>query len=177
YLATILFSIINAYVIYSSKNDILHTIILTIFASAAGSVLSFTLSPISVWVISIAVSIYDIYAVFRGPIKKIIIEYGEIKKNEKRSSKGVIDTLRGAVIPFRGISLGMGDAIFYSMICSTSLIYPYVSFARALVVAISITIGNYITLRMLEKKDLLPAMPIPTLMAIMSYLLSILLKI
>lgn len=98
-------------------------------------------------------AIYDIYAVYRGPVGKI--------------AQSGLDQLRGLSFSFQDVQMGLGDLTFYSML--TCLVLentgPTIESALAYCAAstIGVLIGVRLVLKMLEKKGMFPGLPLPVL--------------
>jgi len=141
---------------------------LLLYGTATGALFTFLMPAWSVIAVTLATSLFDIYSVFKGPLSKIIPSE---RGNFKEASEKLPDELKVATVPFRGIHLGMGDVIFYSMASSLSLVNPTISFLRWCLVSMGLFLGVYITLKLLEKRPVLPALPIPAMLSILTYLI------
>lgn len=90
-------------------------------------------------------AVYDIVAVYKGPVGKI-------------ASSG-LDELKGLSYSFKDIQMGLGDLVFYSMLCAVMLLnYGWVSYFASLA---GILGGSFFTLLVLERKGIFPGLPIP----------------
>jgi len=107
---------------------------------------------LSVIVILIFLSIYDIIAVYRGPVGKI--------------AENGLDQLSGLSYSFKEIQMGLGDLVFYSVL--TGAIYFQFAYSILPVVAsiAGIMIGSVITFYMLEKRGLFPGLPFPIILGL-----------
>lgn len=90
-------------------------------------------------------AVYDVFAVYRGPVGKI--------------AKGGIEKLPGLSFSFKDIEMGLGDLTFYSMLAGHMFIY-YNWLASAAAI-IGILTGCFLTFRLLEKKGIFPGLPLP----------------
>ena len=64
-------------------------------------------------------AVYDVIAVYKGPVGKI--------------AESGLDQLKGLSYAFKDIQMGLGDLVFYSMLCAVMLInYGWVSYAGSL---------------------------------------------
>jgi presenilin-like A22 family membrane protease len=116
---------------------------------AFGALFSFLLSPApySTVAILIFLAIYDIFAVYRGPVGKI--------------AQNGIDQLSGLSYSFKDIQMGLGDLFFYTVLMGLMYFnYPN-SLLPTIMSIIGICIGSIITLYMLEKKGIFPGLPFP----------------
>ncbi|MCL2691704.1 MAG: hypothetical protein FWE56_05580 [Candidatus Bathyarchaeota archaeon] len=116
---------------------------------AYGAVFSYLLSPIpySTIAILIALAIYDIFAVYRGPVGKI--------------AQSGIDKLNGLSYSFKDIQMGLGDLFFYTVLmCFMYFNYPS-SLLPTIMAIIGICIGTTITFYLLDKKGIFPGLPFP----------------
>ncbi|MCL2134942.1 MAG: presenilin [Candidatus Bathyarchaeota archaeon] len=112
-----------------------------------GALFSFIFPLYSAIVILIAITIYDIFAVYRGPVGKI--------------AKSGIEQLNGLSYSFKDIQMGLGDLFFYSML-SCLMYFNYTnSFIPTIMSTIGICIGSIITFAILEKKEIFPGLPFP----------------
>ena len=150
-----------------------------IFGIAIGTFFGLILPLWSIIVLCIAISVYDLYAVFYGPLKSLIdLEKKLLKSEGKPQGKTSAYLLKGMTIPVFGFRIGMGDIIFYSMIISGAYVYPSISLVRCFLSSIGIIIGSYITLKLLVKRrKAMPALPIPSLLAIAILLIALILGI
>ena len=96
-------------------------------------------------------AVYDIIAVYRGPVGKIA-QYG-------------LDQLQGLSYSFKDVQMGLGDLVFYSMLSGTML-FNFNSLFPCLVSIVGILAGSFITLVLLEKKGIFPGLPFPILLGI-----------
>jgi presenilin-like A22 family membrane protease len=108
---------------------------------------------LSVVVILVFLSIYDIIAVYRGPVGKIAENNG-------------LDQLNGLSFSFKDIQMGLGDLVFYSVL--TGAIYFQFSYSVLPVLAsiVGIMIGSVITFYMLEKRGIFPGLPFPIILGL-----------
>lgn len=146
YFLTFLLLIIIIKMLYSKK-DLVRLLAAISIGSGAGSALGFFIPYWTSILILIFVSIYDIIAVFKGPLKKLF-------------EKDVDLTIfRFALINFKGLIIGLGDIVFYSLLISFSFInFGLIS---AIIASIGIIIGSCITLSLLKRDYPFPGLPIP----------------
>ncbi|MDV3244465.1 MAG: presenilin [Nitrososphaerales archaeon] len=130
----------------------LSTGILAFVGAEVGSFFASTLPPLTALLLPIVFSIYDVYAVFRGPLKQLIGMGGNM-------------ALTGMSIKAGEFTLGLGDIVFYTMLPSLALFYltPLLSLSTILV----IDVGVVVTLYLLSRKKLLPGLPIPMLLGVL----------
>jgi len=146
FLLTFLLSIIIIKIFYSKK-DLLRLLAAISIGSGAGSALGFFIPYWTSILILIFASIFDIIAVFKGPLKKIF---------EKDID---LTIFRFSLINFKGLIIGLGDIVFYSLLISFSFInFGLIS---AIVASIGIIIGSCITLSLLKKDYPFPGLPMP----------------
>ena len=143
---------------FPSKN--VYTILTSfILASLYGTSLSLFIKPPTVFMIPVFFGLYDIYTVFRGPLKSLI--------NESKNNFN----LNPMVVNIKNINIGLGDLIFYSMIPSVALLLSNLFVAFIIIIVISI--GIHLTLCFLRKFELFPGLPIPIFLSIFTLLLLI----
>jgi len=140
------------YIIFVKNSPWLSTFVLAFVGAEVGSFLAETLPPWTALALPIAFSVYDIYAVFRGPLKALIGTAPNV-------------ALVGMSIKAGEFTLGLGDVVFYTLLPSLAFFQWGVGVALYTVVAIDI--GMVITLFLLSKRRLLPGLPIPMLLGIL----------
>ncbi len=122
-------------------------LILTGLLSAeAGSYFASAIPILTAILLPLAFSLYDIYAVFKGPLRTLINEVPE-------ESMGTMASRIG------DFSIGMGDTVFYSMI--PALGYFQFGFGPAFAAVVAVDVGVIATLYLLSRAKLLPGLPIP----------------
>jgi hypothetical protein len=127
------------------------SIFLSIIISAEiGTFFVMIIRPPTILILPIIFAIYDIYAVFRGPLKKLI-------ESDHASSIAPLSTSVGE------LQLGMGDSIFYSLMPVAG--YLLGGILSSILVIISIHVGVIITLHLLSKRGAFPGLPIPVAFA------------
>jgi presenilin-like A22 family membrane protease len=101
-------------------------------------------------------AVYDVFAVYYGPVGKI-------------AHLG-LDQLQGLSYSFKDVQMGLGDLVFYSML-SGSMIFNF-GLISWLVSLVGILGGSFFTLVMLEKKGIFPGLPFPILLGLVGGLLA-----
>lgn len=104
-------------------------------------------------------AVYDVFAVYKGPVGKI--------------AHAGLDQLKGLSFSFKDIQMGLGDLVFYSMLSGIMLFnFGVVSY---IVSFVGILAGVFLTFLMLEKKGIFPGLPIPVFLGLAGGLLASLL--
>jgi len=98
-------------------------------------------------------AIYDVFAVYKGPVGKIAQSSG-------------LEQLQGLSFSFKDIQMGLGDLVFYSMLTGTIFFTFLPNLIPTLASIIGILAGSVITLFMLEKKGIFPGLPFPILLGL-----------
>jgi presenilin-like A22 family membrane protease len=96
-------------------------------------------------------AVYDVFAVYYGPVGKI--------------AHSGLDQLQGLSYSFKEVQMGLGDLVFYSML-SGSMLFNFNSLLPCLMSIIGILAGSFLTLLMLEKKGIFPGLPFPILLGL-----------
>lgn len=91
-------------------------------------------------------SIYDIYAVFAGPLRQLV-------------TIAPTEVLSAVTSQLGEFSIGTGDTIFYSMLPALAL-YQFNAY-YALWTLLAVDLGVVITLYLLSKSKMLPGLPVP----------------
>ncbi|MHA1222011.1 MAG: hypothetical protein ACTSSG_05770 [Candidatus Heimdallarchaeaceae archaeon] len=150
-LFTIFGAVIGASTIYSfileKGGQAMKNILILILSLAIGTVFGLILQIYTFLVLVILISIFDVYSVFKGPIKYIF----------KESNFTMTPSLQFA--HNRLLAMGIGDFIFYS----TTLVFisRKLGLQYGLIAAIGILVGTKITEKLLEKHGKFPGLPIP----------------
>jgi len=145
------------YFIFMSKGAVTNLVILLIGGSL-GAFLAITIPALSAVFILLLLAVYDVIAVYYGPVGKI-------------ASHG-LENLPGVTFSFKEVHVGLGDLTFYSMLISHALIsFGWKACPFTLV---GILTGSYIAFKMLESKGMFPGLPIPIVLGLaLTYLSSL----
>ncbi len=155
---------------------------LLIIGGGLGSFLGIWLPSWTTFLMLALFSIWDIYAVKKGPIKQIV------ELNQEEDDNYIKQLSFGS----EEWEIGLGDLVFYTMLTSHILYncrvpYTYFSFLMTygliislipfFVSIIGVLIGVKITFKLLQKRKMLPGLPISIGLGISSFLLSLLIII
>jgi Presenilin len=143
--------VLIGYTIFVKNRPLLSTVILAFVGAEVGSFFAQTLTPSTAILLPIAFSIYDIYAVFRGPLKALIGTNPTV-------------ALVGMSIKAGEFTLGLGDVVFYTML--PALGFFWVGPTAAVLTLAAIDVGVVCTLYLLSRKRLLPGLPIPMVLGV-----------
>lgn len=109
-------------------------------------------NSIPVWsamLILVFLAVYDIVAVYKGPVGKIAASSG-------------LDQLKGLSYAFKDIQMGLGDLVFYSMLCAVMLLnQDFGGWAPYFGSLAGVLGGSFLTFLILEKKSIFPGLPLP----------------
>jgi presenilin-like A22 family membrane protease len=129
----------------------------TALGALTGVFLGYSVGPTTALVLVGALVIYDIVAVFRGPVGALAkaVEAGD---------------LPGAMYTYGELTIGMGDLVFYSLVATTAMVYFGVfSFFGA---ALGILAGSYLGFRALSRYEMFPGLPFSLLLGVAGMLLT-----
>ncbi len=128
----------------------------TALGALTGVFLGYSIPLITALVLVGALVVYDIVAVFRGPV-------GALAK-----TVGAGD-LPGAMYSYGELTIGMGDLVFYSLVATIAMLgFGLVSFFGA---AIGILAGTYLGFRALSRFEMFPGLPFSLLLGVAGMLL------
>jgi presenilin-like A22 family membrane protease len=132
-------------------------LVVLLIGGALGAFLGIMIPTISTILILGFLAVYDVFAVFRGPVGKI--------------AQGGLEQLRGLSISFKDVQMGLGDLTFYAMLVSRVLasagpIYCLGSTAGVL-------IGVFLAFKMLEKKGMFPGLPFSIALGLVPLIISL----
>ena len=124
-------------------------IVVVFLGGALGVFLGWSIPVVSALLILAFLAVYDIIAVYKGPVGKIANNSG-------------LDQLKGLSFSFREIQMGLGDLVFYSMLCAVMLLNSdFGGWAPYLLSIAGVLIGAFLTFIMLKKRGIFPGLPIP----------------
>jgi presenilin-like A22 family membrane protease len=119
---------------------------------ALGIFFGFSIPLYSAVIILAFLAVYDVIAVYKGPVGKI-------------AASG-LDQLQGLSFSFKDIQMGLGDLVFYSMLMGVIFFSFLSSFLPTLMAIVGILAGSIITFFALEKKGIFPGLPFPILLGL-----------
>ena len=123
-------------------------------ASGAGGVIGMSIPYWTFLILVAAISIYDILAVYKGHLSHLTKQDAPI--------------LRGLAVEVGDLVIGLGDLFFYSLTIS-AIIWNY-GVIRGIMASIMILIGYTIVLMLLRRSKILPGLPIPLILALITVL-------
>lgn len=151
------FWILISLAIVSPKFKKLRNFLLVLLSATTGAFLGLSLGIITPIILMLGFAIYDIFAVFKGPLKLITEELKNIVEEEGEES----------IQDKTGLLLGLGDLFFYSLAVGYSL--AFLGWIPFLLVSIAIIAGSTYTIKLVidsKRKKALPALPIPMFLAL-----------
>lgn len=120
---------------------------------ALGAFFGAAIPLVSAFLILVFLSVYDVFAVYYGPVGKI--------------AHSGLDQLQGLSYSFKEIQMGLGDLVFYSMLSGAMLINFFPKILPCLVSIIGIAVGSFVTFLILEKKNIFPGLPFPIMLGLL----------
>jgi presenilin-like A22 family membrane protease len=132
-------------------------LVVILLGGALGTFLGFSIPISSAILILGFLAVYDVFAVYHGPVGKI--------------ARSGLDQLRGLSFSFRDIQMGLGDLTFYSMLSGSMLVNPGFGYISCLASIIGILFGCLLGFKILEKKGMFPGLPFPILFGLAAGLL------
>jgi presenilin-like A22 family membrane protease len=141
--------------IYRLDSTARNTVVVCL-GGALGVFFGASIPVLSALLILCFLAIYDVFAVYYGPVGKI--------------AHAGLDQLKGLSFSFRDVQMGLGDLVFYSMLSGSMLLnFGVVSYLVSLV---GILVGSFLTFVMLEKKGIFPGLPFPIFLGLVGGLLA-----
>jgi presenilin-like A22 family membrane protease len=113
-------------------------------------------------VLLLFLAVYDVIAVYKGPVGKIANSSG-------------LDMLQGLSFTFKDIQMGLGDLVFYSMMMGVMVFSFSQSILPTVTAVVGILAGSIITFFALEKKGIFPGLPFPIMLGLGAGLMTALL--
>ncbi|MCL5318745.1 MAG: hypothetical protein M1503_10875 [Thaumarchaeota archaeon] len=127
-----------------------------LLAVEVAAYMSIFIRPPTIIILPVAFALYDLYAVFMGPLKTLI-------------SSGDLPMLGSLVAKIGDLEIGLGDIVFYSLLPASGFILG--GWVGALLILAVTNIGLMTTLRMLKNRGSFPGLPIPVLLGTCGLLL------
>ena len=157
FMISIFLTILVWFTVYRRKGTIQ---VLTIVAigSLIGTFLAFSIPLLSATILLLALVIYDILSVYKGPI-------GKLSENIHLSE------FTGAAFTFEDVTIGMGDVVFYSML--VSIAFKNFGISIYVMSSIGVLFGAYWGLLMLRKRDFFPGLPLAILIGLIMMFTSV----
>ncbi len=142
--APILLTILMTYII-NKATGLTQIFTVTILGAMIGTFLGTSIPTMTAVVLLMGLSVYDIIAVYRGPIKKI-------------AEKTDLEDLTGATFTYRDLTVGLGDVVFYTMLAGHAMF----NFGSAVYLATSVglLVGTFLGFKMLERREMFPGLPL-----------------
>jgi hypothetical protein len=129
-----------------------YALILTGLLSAeVGSYFASTIPILTALLLPLVFSLYDIYTVFRGPLRSLVTTLP-------------LESMSAVSSKIGDFSIGTGDTVFYAMV--PALAYYRFAISSAFVALVAVDVGVVITLYLLSKAKLLPGLPIPMFLGV-----------
>ena len=130
----------------------------TALSSLTGVFLGYSIGLITAIVLVGALVVYDIVAVFRGPVGALAKTIGP-------------GDLPGAMYSYGELTIGMGDLVFYSLLATTAMVtFGLWSFLGA---GVGILAGTYLGFRALSRFEMFPGLPFSLLLGVAGMLLPV----
>ena len=129
----------------------LYEVVILALGGATGVLLGASIPLLSAVTILLLLAVYDVFAVFRGPVGKIALKS--------------LDKLPGISFSFRGVHVGLGDLTFYSMLVSRIFLsYGWLALVAA---TFGVLLGSFLSFKMVEKKGMFPGLPFSVLLGLL----------
>jgi len=117
-----------------------------LLSAEVGSYFASAIPILTAILLPLGFALYDIYTVFRGPLKTLIMTVPDEAMTTMSSKIG-------------DFSIGTGDTVFYAMV--PALGYYQFGFGSAFLAILAVDAGVVLTLFLLSRAKLLPGLPIP----------------
>jgi presenilin-like A22 family membrane protease len=104
-------------------------------------------------------AVYDVIAVYKGPIGKI-------------ATSAALDQLEGLSYSFKDIQMGLGDLVFYSMLTGTIFFNSQSNILPTIMAIIGIMAGTIITFIFLQRRGIFPGLPFPIMLGLAAGLIT-----
>ena len=143
------------FVIFRAHNRVCDLAVL-LLGGALGAFLGNSIPTLSAISILGVLAVYDVFAVYYGPVGKI--------------AHSGLEQLRGLSFSFKEVQMGLGDLTFYSMLATRVLVSSGPFFCLASFAGIMV--GVFLAFKMLEKKGMFPGLPFPIALGLVPLIVS-----
>ncbi len=134
----------------STRSEVAGILAASYLSSSSGVIIGRSIPFWTSLVLLMAISIYDLLAVFKGHLKT----FGQFD----------IEAIKGLVVEFRGVSIGFGDLFFYTVLYS--FVASNFGAIPSVAALVGLLTGYILTLRLAKKKTIFPGLPITILTAL-----------
>jgi len=141
---------IITYLLIFREEEVSMSFAASYIASGAGGVIGMSIPYWTFLVLVAAISIYDILAVYKGHLSHLTKQDAPI--------------LRGLAVEVGDLVIGLGDLFFYSL--TISAIFWNLGETPAVAATIAIVAGYTIILLLLQRRRIVPGLPIPLIGAL-----------
>lgn len=125
-------------------------LLFSVLGVEVGVYLALTVKPPMIFMLPMAFVLYDLYAVFKGPLRTLL---------SSEAGRRILG------FPFMAsigaVQVGLGDLVFYSLLPAAALLLT--GLAGAVMVIFALNLGLVATLYLLTRFDMFPGLPIPIL--------------
>jgi len=154
---SLLIATASYFVIFKTRSQFYNMIVICL-GGALGAFLGVSIPTLSAILILSFLAVYDVFAVYQGPIGKI--------------ARSGLEQLRGLSFSFKDIQMGLGDLTFYSML--SGHMFFKIGYYSCLASIIGILFGCLVTFKMLRKAGIFPGLPFPILFGLTAGFLALL---
>jgi hypothetical protein len=126
----------------------------SITAAAGGVLIGSMLPPVTALILLSAISLFDLLMVKKGYLSML----------GKKELKDRIGLIKGMIVNFNQLTIGLGDLVFYSILVSN--VYFHGGFWPALLSNTGVFIGFSVTLMFLKRHTAVPGLTIPILLGL-----------
>jgi presenilin-like A22 family membrane protease len=142
---------ISVWFIVYRRKGIIQVFTIGAIGALIGTFLAFSIPLLSAVILLLALVLYDILSVYKGPI-------GKLSENIHLSE------FTGAAFTFEDVTIGMGDVVFYSML--VSMAFKNFGISIYFISSIGVLLGVYWGMWMLKKRDFFPGLPFAILIGL-----------
>ena len=154
-ISSLTITILAGFAIFRTQSRFCNLILLCL-GGALGTFLAASIPTLSAILILCFLAVYDVFAVYHGPVGKIALNG--------------LEHLRGLSFAFQDIQMGLGDLTFYSLLSGHMLLnFGLISCVASI---IGILLGCFLSFKMLERKGMFPGLPFPILFGLTASLLT-----
>ncbi|MCD6536840.1 MAG: hypothetical protein J7K49_07420 [Thaumarchaeota archaeon] len=129
------------------RGELASSIAASYIASGAGGTIGMSMPYWTFLILIVGISAYDVFAVYKGHLSTL--------------TRGEALSLKGLTVEIGNVVIGMGDLFFYSLTVS-AILWNFGNLPAA-VATVAIIAGYTLTLLLLQKRKIIPGLPIPLL--------------
>jgi len=136
------------------RSGVLSLLASSITGSAAGVIIGSMIPLFTSMVLVLTVSVFDF----------LMVRYGYLSALSERRFHDRLHLMRGMLVEVGDVALGLGDLVFYALLVAAT--YFHLGVWAALAANVGVSVGFYMTIRLLRRTSTMPGLLIPLILGL-----------